>query len=120
MPNYAVGLQTVFGTSVESTYGTPVTPDRWYGLVSEGLERKQVVIQSQSIFAGSRNVRRGATRALTHRWGEGPVVLEVATKGFGRWFDHMLGGTVATTTPDAVNSPTVRLHTFQMGSLTGK
>lgn len=114
MPNTAVGLQTVFGTGVETTYGTPVTPTRWYGLVSETLARRQNVLGSQSIYAGGRNTRRGEHRALTHRWGEGNIVLEVMSKGYGRWFEHMLGGTPATTGSGPYT------HTFEMGSLTGK
>lgn len=114
MPNTAIGLQTVFGTGVETVYGTPVTPTRWYGLVSESLKRRQNVMQSQSVFAGSRNVRRGEHRALTHRWAEGDVTLEVMSKGFGRWFEHMLGGTPVITG----SGPYVQ--TFEMGSLTGK
>ena len=115
MPNTAVGLQTVFGTGVETVYGTPVTPTRWYGLLpGETLERRQNVLQGQSIFAGGRNVRRGEHRALTHRWGEGTVPLEVMNKGFGRWFEHILGGTPAITGAGPYQ------QVFEMGSLTGK
>lgn len=114
MPNTAVGLQTVFGTGVEVTYGTPVTPTRWYGLVSETLGRRQNVLQGQSIYAGSRNARRSEHRGLTHRWAEGDITLEVMDKGYGRWFEHILGGTPAITGAGPYE------HVYEMGSLTGK
>lgn len=120
MPNTAVGLQSVFGTAPETTYGTVITPNRWYEILSESLERKQNVIQSSGIRAGTRTLRRGSRRAVTHRWGEGGVEMEVATKGFGRWFEQMLGGTPAITQPDSVGNPTVYQHVYSMGSLAGK
>lgn len=113
----AVGLQTVFGTGVESTYGTPVVADRWYEILSESLRRQQNVVASNGIRAGTRNLRRGSRRALTHRWGEGSVELEVASVGFSRWFEHMLGGTPTVVQQGATAA---WLHTHEMGSLSGK
>lgn len=110
----------MFGTGVETTYGTPVTPDRWYEIVSEGIERQHNVLQSSGLRAGARNLRRGSRRALTHRWAGGPVELEVADRGMGRLFNHMLGGSPTITQPDAGGAPTVYQHVYEMGSTAGK
>jgi hypothetical protein len=112
----AIGLQTVFGTGVETDWGDPVEVDRWYPIVSEGLERQQEVVQSSGLRAGSLG-RRSAPRALTHSWAEGPVELEVPVVGFGRWLHQMLGGTPATTELDAEDG--VYSHVFELGSLLG-
>jgi hypothetical protein len=120
MPSSAIGMQTVFGTAVETAYGTPVTPNRWYEIVSETLERQQNVLQSSGLRAGaanSRNLRLGTRRALTHRWAQGDVVMEVATRGMGRWFAQMLGGTPTVVQQAATDA---WLHTYSMGSLAGK
>ena len=114
----ALGLETVFSTGVEATYGTPVVTDRFYEIVSESLRRNQTVIQSNGIRAGSSGkLRRGSRRALTQRWGEGDVVMEVATKGMGRWFQSMLGGT-STIVQQGVT--TAYLQTHSLGSLGGR
>jgi hypothetical protein len=113
----AVGLQTVFGTAPETVYGTAVTPNRWYEILSEGLERQQNVLQSNGLRAGTRTGRRGSRRAITHRWAQGPVTMEVATRGMGRWFENMLGGTPVVTQQGSTDA---YLHEYAMGSLTGK
>lgn len=113
----AVGLQTVFGTSEEVTYGTPVVVDRWYEILSEGLERQNQILTSNGLRAGTRNLRRGSRRVLSARSGMGDVTLEVATTGMGRWFQHMLGGTPVVAQQGATAA---YLHTYTLGSLAGK
>lgn len=105
-----------FCTGVESSYGTAVTPDRFYEIQEgEGLERKHSVLQPTGLRPNLW-CPLGTGRTVGRHWGEGPVVMEVAPSGFGRWFQHMLGaGTV-------VQSGTVAAynHTYTPGSLTGK
>lgn len=117
MTGPAVGLQTVFGTAEESTFGTAVTVDRFHEILNEGLERKNIVIQSQGLRGGARNLRRGSRRVLSGRYAEGPVNMEVATTGMGRWLKHLLGGTP--TIAQQGGTP-AWLQTHTMGDLTGK
>lgn len=104
------------GVVAETTYGTPVTVNRWFEfLAGESLERQQNVIMPGGLRPGLYN-QLGPRRALTTQWGEGSVPMEVATTGFGIWFEHALG-TVST----AVNvTGSVYTHTFSPGSLAGK
>lgn len=93
MANTAVGLLTSLGTAEEVTYGTAVTPDRWYEIVSEGLERQNNVIQSNGLRSGAIRTRRSSRRVVASEWAQGPITIEVPTSGFGRLLKHALGGT---------------------------
>src|SRR5664279_4598490 len=112
----AVGLNSYLGCGEESTWNTPVTPDRFFEFVSESVERDQKFLQSNGIRAGARNLRRGQRRVLSSHSGKGAIKLEVATTSFGRIFKHILGGT-PTVAQQA--STTAYLHTYAMGSLQG-
>lgn len=117
MPEPAVGSQIYFGTAPETAYGTPVTPNRWFEVLSESLERNNNVITSNGLRGGTRNLRRGSRRVLSSRDATGDVVMEVPTTGFGRWINQLLGGT-----PTVVQQGTTAawLQTHTMGDLTGK
>ncbi len=100
-----------FGLAEESTYGTIVSPTRFLEFTPpESLERRHNVAGGAGIRPGSR-YGRGSTRRITRQWAEGTVNFEVPTVGFGVFFEQLLGE-VALSQPDAVNSPTVWLHTY--------
>jgi len=106
-----------FGTAVESTYGTPVTIDRFHEIQEgESLERRQEVIATSGIRPGLYS-GLGARRSLVRRWGEGGVGFEVMSTGFGRILEHMLGGTGSVAQQAATAA---YLQTFTPGSLLGK
>jgi hypothetical protein len=89
----AVGLTTRLATAVESTYGTPITVDRFLEFDSESLERKNEIIRSNALGSGSLNLRRGSRSVVSARWGEGSIDMEVVTNGMGRLFRQFMGGT---------------------------
>ena len=113
----ALGLHTVFGSAEETTYGTPVAVDRRFAFVSESLHREQNVLQPQGITGGLTAMRRGALREVSTHGAAGDVAMAVGTKGFGRWFKYMLGGTPTIAQPDAVGAPTVYRQTHTFGAL---
>lgn len=111
----AIGSNTCFGTGVETTYGTAVALTRWYEFISESLERRNNVLTSNAIrCGGSRNLRRGSRRVISSRDGGGDVTMEVATTGFGRLFQHLVGGTPTITG----TGPYTQVHS--LGDLSGK
>jgi hypothetical protein len=114
MTGPAVGVQTAWGCAVETTYGTPVTVDRFYEIVSESMVRKNNVIQSNGLRGGTRNLRRGSRRLIASNDAAGDVVFEVATTGFGRLFAQIMGGTPVITGAGPYT------QTFAMGSVQGK
>jgi hypothetical protein len=113
----AVGLTTRLCTGVETTYGTPVTPDRFLEFDSEGLERKNEIIRSNALGSGSVNLRRGSRSVVSARWGEGSIDMEVVTNGMGRLFRQFMGGT-----PTIVQQggTAAWLQTHTLGSLLDK
>lgn len=113
----ATGLNTIIGTGVESTYGTPVAVDRFYEFTSESIGRNNNILQSNGIRAGARNLRRGAKRSLSTHDASGSIEMEVATKGFSRWFQHILGSTPTVVQQGATPA---YLHTHALASTQGK
>lgn len=112
----AIGSNTCLATGVETVFGTPVSYTRWFEFLSENLERRNNVITSNGIRCGpTRNLRRGSRRVVSSRDGGGDVTMEVATTGFGRWFEHLLGGTPAIT-----GGAPPYTHTYALGNLEGK
>lgn len=111
----AIGSNTCIATGVESVFGTPVAMTRWTEFLSESLERRNNIITSNGIRCGSaRNLRRGSRRVISSHDGGGSITMEVATTGFGRWFEHLLGGT------PVIGAGPPYLHTYAMGNLAGK
>jgi len=113
------GLGGQLGTAVETpgAYGTYVVPDRFYEILTESLDRAQVVIQPNGIRAGTPNLRRGSRRTLVTNAGAGTIDFEVATNGFGRLFKHMLGSSASTVSQLGVTTAWRQIH--QLGDNTG-
>lgn len=111
-------IQSQFGYKEETTYGTAETVDTFVEFVSESLARQQNIGGQDGIRPNTR-FGRGSTRRITRNWAEGTVTFEGATEKFGYVFKTALGA-VTTGQPESGNSPTVYLHTFTPGTLTGK
>lgn len=106
-------MSAQLGVKDETTYGTPVTVDRFFEFNSEGIKLEQRRVESRGLRATTRTVR--SDRFEPYRVGaSGPIALDVPTKGFGFWLKHMLG-TVATGSVTDANYP----HTGTEGSLYG-
>jgi hypothetical protein len=105
---YQVGVKT------EVTYGTAVTPDRFYEYRSCGVRPRHGRIVSTGMRAGHR-VRRNDRQVPWKMGGSGPLSLEVLSKGFGWWLVHLLG----TSATGAANGDGMYTHTGTVGSLKG-
>lgn len=102
------GINTQFGGSLESTYGTPVTPAKFNEVVSEGIQLKIPRIESKSLRSGSRVER--STRWIANRTGaDGPLSFEVTNLGMGWIFKWALGTSTITTPASGVLT---RDHTY--------
>jgi hypothetical protein len=109
------GIAAQIGFAAESTWGTRVAPTRFLEFVTEGFQLSIERIESRSIRAGNR-VLRSDRWVADRRGASGQVEWEVATRGFGLLFKHMLGA-VATSTPGGgVNT---RDHTATLGDMDG-
>lgn len=106
-------MDAQLGVKAESTYGTPVTVDRFFEFNTWGVKLNTGRTTSAGLRPGRRTQR--ADRMEPYRTGaSGPFALDVPTKGFGWWLKYMLG-TVATGTATDSNYP----HTGTEGSLLG-
>lgn len=80
------------GVKAESTYGTPVTVDRFFEYASESMALEMGRTVSAGLRSGGRWPR--SDRRLPYRKGaSGSVSLEVPTKGFGFWLKQAFGST---------------------------
>ncbi|RKT49360.1 phage tail tube protein [Saccharothrix australiensis] len=109
------GISARLMTAEQATYATGAVVDRGVEFRQESLKLEIARIASTALRGGTLIQRsdrwKAGRRAVT-----GDITMEVADRGFGRWFKHMLGG-ASTGQPDAVNSPTVYRHVFTPGTL---
>ena len=88
-------LDASIGIKEETTYGTPVTVDRFVEFLSESLD----VASSWSTGAGMRvgsRMSRADRRILTQTGAAGSIGMEAPTKGLGLWLKAVLGSVTTT------------------------
>ena len=102
-----------FGFKKEVTWGTAVVVDRFLEFTSESLERTNIYAQSNGIKSGRRY--GGSGRRIARQTAQGSVTFEVATKGFGLFFEQLLGAVSSVNTVG-----TVWTHTFTPGTIFDK
>lgn len=83
------GIAGQIGGKAESTYGTPVTVDRFWEFVSEGIDIDIAKVEAPMIGAG-RFLRNDRVKTFLRGAG-GPVDFIVLNKGFGLLFEHAIG-----------------------------
>lgn len=106
--------QAQFGIKKETTYGTPLTVDRFFEFVSEKIKLETGRVTASGLRSGTR-VARADRVAPYHMGAAGPVSFEVLSKGFGAWLELMLGSVGTTGPTDGKYT-----HTGTVGSLLGK
>lgn len=106
-------MSTVVGTVDEVTYGTPLTPTRFFEINSESIEPSVWRYQSNAMRSGLR-VAQSARSEPALIGAAGSINFDVPTKGFGWWLKHTLG---TSATGAAVDSNFT--HTGTVGSLFG-
>jgi hypothetical protein len=109
------GLSAQLGIAEESVYGTPVTVTRFYEFTDESMAMDIERIESAGLRSGTR-VQRSDRWVAGQKSVGGDVTMELATKSFGVWLKHALGGLV-TSQPNIGPDPTVFDHTFTPGDL---
>lgn len=78
------------GLKVESTFGTPVTVDRWVEFTDESFAYEKVTKQGAGIRVGSR-VARSGRRVVTQTSGSGDLSVELCSKGLGTLLTACMG-----------------------------
>jgi len=109
------GLAAQLGLVAESTWGTRVTPTRFYEITGEAIKLDIQRAESAGLRAG----RRYARAYHENRKGvSGTISGEVPTKGFGLIAKHILGAIAAPATP--VGATLTRDHVATPGDQDGK
>lgn len=108
-------LDHQLGVVKESVYGTPVTVTKFQEYNSEDLDLIAARTEGDPLRAGT-YVKRNDRFTPYIAGAGGGLSLDVMTKGFAFWLEHMLGA-VATTGPAET---VVFTHTGTIGDLTGK
>lgn len=106
------GLFGQLGIAEEVTWGTAVTPTRFYELLSESLAAEYARVQSEGIRSGQRVLRSDDWTTGIQRV-SGSVELELTTRNMALLFKHAMGA-VNTTGSGPYT------HTCTPGDLTGK
>ena len=110
-------LNSQLGLKKESTWGTPVTVDRFAEFLACGVKPVTGRNTSNGIRSGQRVSRADrSVPYVTHY--EGPLSLEVLSSGFGFWLEHILG--VVASPVEDVNNEGVFTHTATIGTLCAK
>lgn len=114
----SVGAQGQVGIARETTFGTSVTPTRFYPFTTEGIDANQDWNVTKAMRSDAPRVRTASMRQAGKRDARGPMSVEVNNKGFGMLLRAALG-TVATTQPASGTDPTVYDHTFSPAATLG-
>lgn len=113
----ALGFQTIWNTGVESVFGTAVTTDRAYEIISESVTRKNRILRREGMRGTTIPAYAGTRRVNTGQTVDGNVVLEVLPTGMGRVFKQITGSAPTITTPGG--GTLTRQHVYPLGSLAG-
>lgn len=114
----AIGVQTVWNTGDETTYGVAATLDRSYEITpTESMERHNRIAVREGMRGGAFASYPGTRRIQTGHDATGGVTLEVIPSGFGRIFKQLLGGTPTITQQGGTAA---YRHVYGMGSTVGK
>lgn len=88
------GIAGQFGIKAESTYGTPVTVDRFYEFVSESIDIDIAKVDAPMI-GGGRFQRNDRVKTFLRGAG-GPVDFILTNKNFGLLLEHAIGQNTVT------------------------
>jgi len=108
-------MNTQLGVKTESTWGTPVVVDTFFEFENESVVAEVSLIEPPAMRTTTRTQRQDRwVRGITGH--AGSVSVPVMTKEWGLWLEHLVGGTV--TTSSIVDS--TYTHSADVGSLCGK
>lgn len=111
------GLDAQFGFKAETTWGTPVTVDKFAEFNSESLVNEPTWLEPTGLRVGTKHKRASRVR-VSRRTVTGDVQLEVVTKGLGTLYKHMLGSGSGST-PAQIGATTAYRQIHTPGGLVG-
>lgn len=106
-------LESQIGVKDETTYGTPVTVDRFVEYLSESMAPETERLGTDGLKAGRRTATVDGFQPVLKGFA-GSVEFEPSTKGFGWWLKHMLGAVATVDNTDGSYT-----HTGTLDNLCG-
>lgn len=91
------GLDAQLGLAAETTWGTGVTPTRFYEFLSESMAMSPTYVDGAGLRAGQRYKRQSRT-IQSRRAVSGDFVVEYGTKNMGLLWKHAMGSPLTTPT----------------------
>lgn len=109
------GSLAQFGMKKETVYGTDAVVNKFFEMTKEDIKGEYTRIQSEGL--GATLVDRSDRFGVIKKGAGGGMDMEVMSKNFGYWIEHMMGTLVAT-----ADTPVVGANEWvgTVGSLTGK
>ncbi len=108
-----IGATIMYGE--ETTWGTPVTPNKSPEIDSETIDLNKTFLQGFGLHGGG-SFPRASRRRASRREVTGTLMLELATRGMGMLIKHVLGSSVVT--PTALTAPAYK-QVHQVGTTDG-
>lgn len=105
------GVGGQWGIVTETTLGTAQAVTTFTEIVSEGLVDNITKVRSQGLHAGGL-ASRASRYTLISADASGPVSMELPTKGFGKYLQHMMGSFAATATQIGATPAYYQVHTL--------
>lgn len=104
------------GVKAESTYGTPVTVDRFFEYTSESMKLEMGRTKGAGLRSGGRWER--TDKRLPYRLGaSGSVAMPVPTKGFGFWLKQAFGSADSVVGPTDSNYTQTHVGATKLGDM---
>lgn len=91
------GLNAWLGGKLETVYGTPVVPDRFWEFNTESLHSALIPVQGAGIRGGGL-YPRAQRRVIAGRGAEGTVEMDLPTLGLGTLLKAAVGSSITTPT----------------------
>lgn len=104
------GLDAQVGFKAETTWGIPVTVDRFVEFNSESAKFEPTWLEPTGLRGGTK-YKRAARVRQSRKTVSGDLALEWATKGMGVLVKHMLGAAITTPTQIAATTAWKQIHT---------
>lgn len=111
------GLDAQLGYKLESTFGTPVTPDKFAEFGSESLTWEPTWLEPSGLRAGTK-FKRASRLVQSRQTVSGSIELEHATRLMGTLWKLALGSAV--TTPTQIGTTTAYKQVHVPGDYMGK
>lgn len=103
------GIGSSIGVAAESTYGTFITPARWFEFLDESFDYEKVIAQGEGL-KGATPVNAANRRVIGTTAGSGDLNLEIPTKGLGLLLSMFMGASALT--QQAATAAWLQVHTL--------